>query len=625
MKPVPADEVVYHDFTDENCLDLCMIKFKTTTDRVPLYVSAHKAVFKDAVWETETTAMTTMMKAEVDGKALTVKFCGSTGVIAAQGPQGASHWKNVYLQDLKDEVNSLQALQNQSSFKIDDTTVSEPQSHSLTNQQSYDEIAQVRDSFTTVVSDSSARIAAARRRDARTRNMAASFQGEVLWPNSTEEGPMKLSVSLPILHRSTQTEVLTVAHTEAPLMTSTPIGVRHLLRDPFVPCTPSLPTLNETDYTIQERNLTHDMASSPDATSSVHSEGTAITMERNLTHEPVVTSETYTSEQTNPSPPEQAFRNPDVRFPPPYSTVVERDQATSDKLKELSGMILDLQVQLNDRDMAYAEQMRLVTTLLKTQADLHRPSEKPTKGVEFVDKHLFIVSSLVQLIDEDQLVNTKVICKRGAHPSRLTRVLKAKKRAGERYASITLLVGGNRLKRSDPLSNVTQTAEEVMVTAQAAKAIADHVRVVELTPRLTSDSMLAAIQQLNAEVENKCPENGIEFAKTSGHFWLTNGKPNRALIEQQDKIHLTSLGSEILLECLGFKLNNPSDPRKGVKPKDIRPTLPPKQSANRENAAPATSKSPKSKGPGNSKDRKPSQAPRNQVQFRQNTPPGYGS
>ena len=221
-------------------------------------------------------------------------------------------------------------------------------------------------------------------------------------------------------------------------------------------------------------------------------------------------------------------------------------------------------------------------------------------------------------------MNTKVICKRGAHPSRLTRVLKAKKRAGERYASITLLVGGNRLKRSDPLSNVTQTAEEVMVTAQAAKAIADHVRVVELTPRLTSDSMLAAIQQLNAEVENKCPENGIEFAKTSGHFWLANGTPNRALIEQQDKIHLTSVGSEILLECLGFKLNNPSDPRKGVKPKDIRPTLPPKQSANRENAAPATSKSPKSKGPGNSKDRKPSQAPRNQGQFRQNTPQAMG-
>ena len=637
MQLVNADEVIYHDYTDEHCTDLCMIKFKTTLDRIPLWIAAHKSAFKDAVWETEVPAKTVMMKAEIEGKSLTIKFCESSGVMAAQGPQGTSRWKNSHLQELKSNVNSLEALNNQSSFDITDVT----ESQHLTSQRCANEsitaispiaktdaIAQVRNSFVSVVSDSSDRIARSKRSDARSRTLASSFLGEVDWPNSTVKGPMKLSRSLPVLHRSTQTEEEPEerVETEAPLITSTPIGVRHLQRDPFVPSTPSLTstrylsTLGEADDTIQERSLTEqqevetvpttpintqerslttqDTASSPITASDV----TLSPMERNLSQEPpTVASETF----THPNPqPQQHTQIPDVRFPPPYSAIVEREafeKATSEKLNQLSAMVLDLQNQLNTRDNGIAQQMELVTTLLKAQAELHCPSPTPEADD---DKHLLLGSSLIQLVDESQLKNTEVICKRGAHPNRLSGVLKVKAKAGEKFESVSLLVGGNKLNRSNPTSNISATADAIMETAECAKAISKKVRIIELPPRLTSDAMVGAIQGLNREVQDRCSAHGYEFVPTSGYFWLANGTPNRALIDPKDKVHPTELGAEMLLLSIGVQLSDPDDPRKGVKPKEMRPPPPPKQSAN-ENAAPIPPKGQKPKRQGKGKDRVP--------------------
>ena len=645
MKQVDADEVIYHDYTDEHCTDLCMIKFKTTLDRVPLWVEAHRSAFKDAVWETEfhnsaeVPARTFMLKTEIDGKSLTIKFCESSGIIAAQGPQGASRWKNSYLQDLKTAVNSLEALRNQSSFEMD-VTESQP----LTSQRCANEsitaispiaktdaIAQARNSFVSVVSDSNDRIARSKRRDARSRNIASSFLGEVDWPSSTEKGPMKLSRSLPVLHRRTQTEEEPDepeerVEAEAPLITSTPIGVRHLQREPFVPSTPSLAstrylsTLGEADDTIQERSLTEqqevetapttpintqerspttqETASSPSTAPDV----TVSPMERNLSQEPpTVASETFTF--THPNPPPQI---PDVRFPPPYSAIVEREafeKDTSEKLNQLTALVLDLQIQLNTRDKVAAQQMELVTTLLKAQMELHCPSPTPEADD---DKHLLIGSSLIQLVDESQLKNTEVICMRGAHPNRLSRVLKAKAKAGEKFESVSLLVGGNKLNRSNPISNISATADAIMETAECAKAISKKVRIVELPPRLTNDAMIGAIQGLNREVQDRCSANEYEFVPTSGYFWLANGTPNRALIDPKDKVHPTELGAEMLLLSIGVQLSNPDDPRKGVKPKEMYPPPPPKQSTN-ENTAPIPPKGqkPKRQRKGKGKDRAP--------------------
>ena len=114
---------------------------------------------------------------------------------------------------------------------------------------------------------------------------------------------------------------------------------------------------------------------------------------------------------------------------------------------------------------------------------------------------------------------------------------------------MSLLVGANRLNRSDPLSNVDSTADEVMMAAQAAANIASKVRVIETPPRLTSDAMLTAVDNLNKEVEKRCTDKGYDFVNTRGDFWLANGKVNKAFIDQKDKVHLTPAGSEALLEC----------------------------------------------------------------------------
>ena len=235
-------------------------------------------------------------------------------------------------------------------------------------------------------------------------------------------------------------------------------------------------------------------------------------------------------------------------------------------LNEISG----LKGQVDERDQLIADLMVKIDERDKFILDLVQGSS--TSDSDKID-HLLIGSSLVQLVDENQLKKTKVHCKPGAHPAGLTRVFDAKVKAGEKFESVTILVGGNRLKKSNPGQNVSAAAEEVIAAAESAKRITDKVRILELPPRLNSDAMVAAISDLNDQVKEKCTAHGFEFVPTHGSFFLANGYPNRALINQKDKVHLTDIGTELLLECAGIELLDPRDPRRGVKSKEEKQSL----------------------------------------------------
>ena len=235
-------------------------------------------------------------------------------------------------------------------------------------------------------------------------------------------------------------------------------------------------------------------------------------------------------------------------------------------LNEISG----LKGQVDERDQLIADLMVKIDERDKFILDLVQGSSTPDS--DKID-HLLIGSSLVQLVDENQLKKTKVHCKPGAHPAGLTRVFDAKVKAGEKFESVTILVGGNRLKKSNPGQNVSAAAEEVIAAAESAKRITDKVRILELPPRLNSDAMVAAISDLNDQVKEKCTTHGFEFVPTHGSFFLANGYPNRALINQKDKVHLTDIGTELLLECAGIELLDPRDPRRGVKSKEEKQSL----------------------------------------------------
>ena len=167
-------------------------------------------------------------------------------------------------------------------------------------------------------------------------------------------------------------------------------------------------------------------------------------------------------------------------------------------------------------------------------------------------------SSILRDLDEDQLDNTKVISISGAKPKLITSIFTAKKKDGERFNSISLAIGGNRLGRDgNPREKVQIAAEEVMETVSAAKLLSETVKVLELPPRLKTTEMTLAISELNSEVQRRCEEQQVEFVHTNGVFYLRNGNPNAALIDD-DLVHPTVSGSKEILTCLGLQVRDGS-------------------------------------------------------------------
>ena len=79
------------------------------------------------------------------------------------------------------------------------------------------------------------------------------------------------------------------------------------------------------------------------------------------------------------------------------------------------------------------------------------------------------------------------------------------------------------------------------------------VYVIELPPRLTCLEVFTAIAELNHDIAQFCEAQGAVFSPTRGYFYLENGHPNDALLDE-DRVHLTLKGSQVLLKCMGGEL-----------------------------------------------------------------------
>ena len=605
MTDVPADEMVYDDFTNDKFTDLCMLKFKTTAQRLPFWQQAHKDHFADAEWENEPAAQTDLMKAQVDGKTLTMKFCHSTCIVTAQGAfMGV--WRWYHLPDIKKVVDNLEsgtrALQDDSiSFDNSQLNAMEPTGTPVTPISNNDTICprieRAAPAEAAVRNATLDRIRSAENRDSiqwSLRNQSNEKLGPVHWPHSTGDirfvGPDSTQPmsSIPVLSQSLfppeSNEVMspTRVNRTAPLIASTPISQRQETMRTLAHAddySPVIASSHLMSSPILERNHAH---ADTDVSATATPPGTSDsdnTQEKHLKHA-----------ATSTDPP--ATANPPTSDTCTDTLPASHIERLEDKLNTLTTIITDYAEERSRCEKIYTDEIRRLSSqieYLREAKESHPPSVGNTAASNASNhasdkEHLLIGSSLVKLVDESQLKRTKVLCKRGAHPSRMTRIFKAKAKAGERYQSVTLLVGGNRLNRADPASNVASTADEIMTAAECARAISDEVRIVELPPRLTSDSMTSAIVDLNSEVEQKCTDKGFEFVPTRGSFWLGNGCPNRGLIDRKDKIHLTDVGTEMLLECMGMELINPEDPRRGVMPEQPRPS--PSQSSRKQASPP---------------------------------------
>ena len=219
----------------------------------------------------------------------------------------------------------------------------------------------------------------------------------------------------------------------------------------------------------------------------------------------------------------------------------------------------------NDNDNAQSEQ---------SEQEVKSDAPTPPAPKDLLD--MAAGSSILRDLDENQLVNAKVISISGGKPKQLTSIFSAKKKDGERFNSVSLAIGGNRLGRDEnPREKVQIAAEEVMETVTAAKLLTDTVKVLELPPRLSTPEMTAAISELNTEVQRRCEEQQVEFIHTNGVFYLRNGDPNAALIDD-DLVHPTLPGSKAILACMGLQVR---DGQQGVAAKAAYKNKPKKRSS----------------------------------------------
>ena len=221
--------------------------------------------------------------------------------------------------------------------------------------------------------------------------------------------------------------------------------------------------------------------------------------------------------------------------------LTQKDKQLTEKaehLQRLTAEITSLKDKLREAELAHNP-----ASLAASPESIPVDTSSPTLP------HLKIGSSIFRDQDEDSMINTKVISRSGAKPDDIKRILDAKLRDKEKFQSIEILVGGNKLPIQSPsnvVPAVVKDIEEVIITA---KKLTECVSFVELPPRLTSEEMELAINELNEEVCKSCEQLGAQFISTRGYFYLQNGLPNEALISD-DKIHLTLKGSQVLQACM---------------------------------------------------------------------------
>ena len=110
MASAPPDERVYTDFKDEARTCPTNIKFKTTNERIQLWVKALEEIYPDVkLWDYKQKTKQKLVSLKIrdtDNGNLIIKFHLSTGVVVIQGSQYQSWGANEYA-SIKARVNAL--------------------------------------------------------------------------------------------------------------------------------------------------------------------------------------------------------------------------------------------------------------------------------------------------------------------------------------------------------------------------------------------------------------------------------------------------------------------------------------------------------------------------------------
>jgi hypothetical protein len=228
-----------------------------------------------------------------------------------------------------------------------------------------------------------------------------------------------------------------------------------------------------------------------------------------------------------------------------------------------SAVIHKLNDKIDQNDRAHHLEMTLANKKLTNENDLLRKSvadltQKVNKlsWKSFRDPqqkgHLLIGSSIIRDVDNEKLLDTEVICKRGGT---IQTIKQEMDKLNNGYEQITVLVGGNDCD-TKPHVQASDIVKSYCDLIDTATAKANLVTVSSICPRLTSDSTQETIDAVNAGLLAACSEkDSVTFIDNTPSFKLGDGTVNDGYL-LADGVHITRPAMNKLAKNLKMKVRN---------------------------------------------------------------------
>ena len=180
-------------------------------------------------------------------------------------------------------------------------------------------------------------------------------------------------------------------------------------------------------------------------------------------------------------------------------------------------------------------------------------------------KDLLIGSSLIKDIKEDKLINTKMICIRGASLRNISDELND---LNSTIKNITIVAGENDCSSDSALKQIETDYNKIIENAK--RKCNGNLMLSSIPPRMDNDKTLTKIEKVNNFIKKRSIQSNCKFINDDAFFKLADGSTNDCLL-MADRVHLTWQATNRLAKHL--QLNTQGDCISKLKIKrDSQPT-----------------------------------------------------
>jgi hypothetical protein len=198
--------------------------------------------------------------------------------------------------------------------------------------------------------------------------------------------------------------------------------------------------------------------------------------------------------------------------------------------------------------------------LRQENTELRKKTDELTKRLDEASIHtksVLLGSSIIREVDEEKLINTDVVCKRGGTIEDIRE--EVNKLPDECYSHLSLVIGGNDCDKNPP-KPAKDIVEKYGELISAAKEKARSVTVSSICPRFQSKNVQQCIESVNAGLIATCNEMGVNYADSTPCFRLGDGTINDGYFTE-DGVHITHAATNKLAVNMKLKVKDKS---KGV-------------------------------------------------------------